>query len=127
MKKINRVYWVEMVTLNTKEVANFYSEVVGLHLDEVPDDEDNISYEIRDANGEDVMGICSLATFPDVPSGWLPHIEVVDLEDSASKIESNGGKLISKSSQYCLLEDPSGNRMMLSQTNKEQAGTASGG
>jgi predicted enzyme related to lactoylglutathione lyase len=118
MKKINSVYWVEMVTPNTKQVATFYSEVVGLHLDEVPDDDNNISYEVRDVNGEDVMGICSQATFPDVPSGWLPHIEVLDLEDSASKIEANGGKLISKSSQFCLLEDSSGNRMMLSQTNK---------
>jgi predicted enzyme related to lactoylglutathione lyase len=118
MKKINSVYWVEMVTPNTKEVATFYSEVVGLHLDEVPDDDDNVSYEVRDDNGDDVMGICSRATFPDVPSGWLPHMEVVDLADSASKIEANGGKIISKSSQYCLLEDPSGNRMMLSQTNK---------
>jgi len=118
MKKINSVYWVEMVTPNSKEVANFYSEVVGLGLDEVPDDNNNISYEVRDENGEDVMGICSQSTFPDVPSGWLPYIEVVNLDESASKIEANGGKLINKSDQYCLLEDPAGNRMMLSQTNK---------
>ena len=102
MKKINSVYWVEMVTPNTKEVATFYSEVVGLHLDEVPDDDDNISYEVRDANGEDVMGICSQATFPDVPSGWLPHIEVVDLEDSASKIEAEERREANKQEQSIL-------------------------
>ncbi len=119
MKQVNRFYWVEMVTQNTKEVATFYSEVIGLKLDEVPDEQENISYEVRDDKGEDVMGICSAKTFPDTPSGWLPHIEVLDLEGSAKKVELNGGVIISNSGGYCLVEDPAGNRMMLTQTNKE--------
>ena len=80
MKKINKVFWVEMVTPNTKEVANFYSEVIGLKLDEVPDDENNISYEVRDDNGEDVMGICSSATFLDIPSGWLQLLRMIAMQ-----------------------------------------------
>jgi hypothetical protein len=46
------------------------------------------------------------------------QVQFVDLDDAASKIEAYGGKLISKSRKYCLREDPSGNRMMLSQTNE---------
>ena len=118
MKQINRLFWVEMVTPKTKEVATFYSEVIGLKLDEVPDDEKNISYEVRDDKGEDVMGICSAVTFPDTPSGWLPYIEVSDLKESARKVESNGGVIISNDGGYCLVEDPAGHRMMLTQTNK---------
>ncbi len=116
MKKINRLYWVEMVTKNAKEVATFYSKVIGLNLDEVPDDDNNISYEVRDDTGEDVMGICSAATFPDTPSGWLPHIEVSNLEESVSKVQLNGGVIISNDGGYCLVEDPAGHRMMLTQT-----------
>ena len=118
MKKVNQLYWVEMVTPNTKEVATFYSEVIGLKLDEVPDDENNISYEVRDGKGEDVIGICSATTFPDTPSGWLPYIEVSNIEESAKKVESNGGVIIDNNRKYCLVEDPAGHRMMLSQTNK---------
>ena len=118
MKKINKLHWAEMVTPNTKEVATFYSEVIGLKLDEVPDEDNNISYEVRDDKGEDVIGICSSATFPETPSGWLPYIEVFNIEESAKKVQSNGGLIISDSAEHCLIEDPAGHRMMLTQTNK---------
>ena len=118
MKQINKLYWVEMVTPKTKEVATFYSEVIGLKLDEVPDDNKNISYEVRDDKGGDVMGICSAETFPETPSGWLPYIEVSHLEESSKKVQDNGGVIISRSESCCLIQDPAGHRMMLTQSDK---------
>jgi len=43
--------------------------------------------------GQEVLGICDSAVFPNWVSGWLPYIDVEDYERSVSQIEAAGGRI----------------------------------
>lgn len=115
------VNWIEMVVESTDEVSRFYAEVVGLKREAVKEDEKHTSYSLKDDLGREVLGVCDKGVFPTTPAGWLPYVDVMDFDDSVSKVESSGGKIIQemtmdynwKGQRFCLVSDPSGNRMML--------------
>lgn len=124
MPKLKNVYWIEMVTDDTDQVSSFYSEVIGLQREAVPEDDSHTSYSLRDDEGGEVLGICDKGIFKSTPAGWLPYIHVENFEESVSKVESAGGKILQqtamdyhwKGQRFCLVSDPSGNRVMLCET-----------
>jgi predicted enzyme related to lactoylglutathione lyase len=87
----------------------------------VPEDENHTSYSMRNANGQDVLGICDEVVFPNWPHGWLPYIDVRDFDARVAKVAEAGGEILRemtmdyhwKGQRFCLVRDPSGVPFML--------------
>lgn len=130
MAKVKNVNWIEMVVEDTEEVSRFYADVVGLKRDAFEEDKKHTSYSLKDDSGREVLGVCDKGVFPTTPAGWLPYVDVMDFDDSVSKVESSGGQIIQemtmdynwKGQRFCLVRDPSGNRMMLCEMRGEEEG-----
>lgn len=121
MPKLKNVYWIEMVAENTDHVSNFYAEVIGLHREAIPEDDDRSSYTLRDDEGGEVLGVCDRETFKSPPAGWLPYVHVENFDASISRVETAGGRILQQNimdyhwrgQRFCLVSDPSGNRVMI--------------
>ncbi len=130
MAGLKNVNWIEMVVEGTAEVSRFYADVVGLKREAFEEDEEHTSYSLKDDSGKEVLGVCDKGAFPTTPAGWVPYVDVVDFGDSVSKVESSGGIIIQemtmdynwKGQRFCLIGDPSGNRMMLCEMRREEEG-----
>jgi predicted enzyme related to lactoylglutathione lyase len=115
------VNWLDMIVKEPERVSRFYSEVVGLSREAVPEDADHTSYSLHNALGKEVLGICDEAVFPDWVQGWLPYVDVRDFDARVAKVEQAGGVIVHqmtmdyrwKGQRFCLLRDPSGAPFML--------------
>jgi predicted enzyme related to lactoylglutathione lyase len=112
--KAGTIGWRDLTVANAEEVRDFYSEVVGWSADSV-DMGGYSDYSMLTTGGECVAGIChAQGTNADLPPMWLVYIVVEDVESSARKCETNGGKVLrpptepSQMGRFCVIEDPAG-------------------
>ena len=109
-----------MIVDNPDTTSRFYENVFGFERAPVEEDAEHTSYSVQD-DGEEVLGICDAAVFPNWVSGWLPYIDVENYEQSVSQIEVSGGHIHQemtmdynwKGQRMCLAIDPSGAPVML--------------
>lgn len=119
--KVGTVNWIDMTVNDPDRVSRFYTEVLGLSREAVPEDADHTSYALRNDSGDEVLGICDEAVFPDWVRGWVPYIDIGDFEERVAKAVEAGGVILKemkmdyrwKGQQFCLVKDPSGAPVML--------------
>lgn len=125
MNKIRRINWIDMVVDNPDKTSRFYESVLGFERSPLEEDAEHTSYLVQDG-GQEVLGICDAAVFPNWVSGWLPYIDVEDYEQSVSQIEGAGGRIHQemtvnynwKGQRMCLAIDPSGAPVMICESQR---------
>lgn len=63
MNKIRRINWLDMIVASPDETSLFYERVFGFVREPLQEDEDHISYFVKDGT-ESVVGICDAGVFP---------------------------------------------------------------
>ncbi len=106
--------WRDLTVVDAKQVRDFYEQVVGWKVDEVPVG-DYHDYLMNDAGGNAVAGIChAKGDNANLPPQWLVYITVVDLEASIEQCKALGGKVVSPQRSMgsygtvCVIQDPAG-------------------
>lgn len=84
--------WHELVTTDALAATKFYTELLGWSVIENPMPGGGGTY--RMLRQGDVMVGGLMAAPPGVPSGWLVYVAVEDIDATAKKITSSGGKLM---------------------------------
>jgi len=75
---------------------------------------DHDDYIMSAADGTPVAGVChALGSNAELPPQWLMYVQVADLEETSTAIESAGGRLVtaikgSDGHRYRVVEDPNG-------------------
>ena len=116
-----KIKWVDMIVSEPKKVSDYYSAVFGYSQKPCIEDESHTSYSLVDSDGNEVLGICDAAVFPNWVGGWVLYMEVDDFEASVAKVESSGGEIVNRfewsesgpKKRYCLTKDPSGAGVMI--------------
>jgi predicted enzyme related to lactoylglutathione lyase len=120
-QKIGKILWHDLTVNDAVEVSNFYQLVTGWKKEglSMGDYEDFLIKSPIDA--EDVAGIChARGVNKDLPAQWLMYIVVENLDKSLETCEKLGGKVLGNKrkmgeSHYCLIQDPAGAYVMLSE------------
>lgn len=89
------VDWVEFLTRDVEGAANFYRDVLGWELKNMPMD-DGEPYYVIHAGGEGIGGIMKMPpAVPDaVPAHWGIYITVGSVEEVVKKAVEAGGQVI---------------------------------
>ena len=119
--KIRTVGWIDMIVQDPNLVSRFYTEVVGLSREAVPEDPTHTSYLLRNETDDEILGICDQAVFPDWVQGWLPYIDIDNFDKRVAKVVEAGGVILKqmtmdyrwKGQRFCLVRDPSKAAVML--------------
>ncbi len=61
-----------MIVKDPDKVSQFYTEVAGLRREPCEEPNGRTSYTLKDADGNDILGIVDETNFPDWVPGWLP-------------------------------------------------------
>lgn len=120
-KNIGKIMWHDLTVGDAEGISDFYKEVLGWEREglSMGDYDDYIIKNPTD--GEVVAGIChSRGGNADLPAQWLMYVIVEDLEKSLASCQALGGKQIGDKRKmgegyYCLIQDPAGAYVMLSQ------------
>lgn len=116
-----KIKWVDMIVKEPKKVSDSYSAVFGFSQKTCTEDDSHTSYSLIDSEGNEVLGICDEAVFPNWVGGWVPYMEVDDFPASVAQVEANGGEIVDQfewsesgpKKKYCLTKDPSGAGVMI--------------
>ncbi len=112
--KVGGVVWIDLTVEDADSVRDFYSGVVG--WEPVPQSMGEYNdYSMKaPAGGDVVAGIChARGVNAKVPPKWLPYFMVANVQASADRCLSLGGKLIDGprpmgEHQFCVIQDPAG-------------------
>ena len=118
--KIGRILWHDLTVDNAENICDFYQEVIGWEKEglSMGDYEDFIIKNPKD--NEVIAGIChSRGMNKDLPAQWLMYVTVENLDESLEKCKKLGGKVLGDKRRigeeyYCLIQDPAGAYIMLS-------------
>ena len=111
--KIGSIGWIDLTIDNATELRDFYADVVGWTSAEV-DMGDYADFMMVPPDAEPVAGVChARGTNAELPPAWLIYIVVEDLDQSISRCEARGGKIIvgpknMGDARYCVIRDPAG-------------------
>jgi predicted enzyme related to lactoylglutathione lyase len=114
-----RFVWHELMTTDTRSAGSFFSKVVGWKTEAWPN---NPSYTLFKAGGQIMAGLMALpedALAMHVPPNWLSYVGVSNVDDSARKAESLGGKVVKAPSdiptvgRFAVIQDPQGATLAL--------------
>ncbi len=119
-----KILWVDAVTANPEETSSFYNKVLGLYPCEVLEGDNQISYSMQ-SGGDDIMGVLTDQKFKDWIKGWVLYFNVQDYDHAIDQATANGGEIFKeftpsnlKHPRSCLLKDPAGNPIMISEDNQ---------
>lgn len=82
-------HWNELWAKDAKKAVAFYEKVLGYTHDEMPMPTGTY-YVLK--NGEQSRGGIMQSPSKDIPSHWLPYVEVADLDGTVKRVIRNGGK-----------------------------------
>ena len=112
---VGTIGWFDLTVHNADQVRDFYAGVVGWKWS--PLDMNGYSDYCMNlpGSGETVAGIChKLNVNASLPSQWLMYITVANLEQSMSRVEELGGKIITSirgnaaQGRFVVVQDPAG-------------------
>lgn len=93
LKKQGSISWTELSTNDPDAARKFYSEAFGWDYQEfkMPETE----YHVIKSGGREVGGIMKMPPQAgDVPPFWLSYVTVDNVDETAKRIESLGGKIV---------------------------------
>ena len=125
-KKSGQILWHDLTVDAADEVSEFYSSVLGWEREglSMGDYHDYVMKTPGD-EGEVVAGIChARGVNADIPALWLLYVSVKNLDDSLEACRQKGGKVIGEKRKmqggwFCLIQDPAGAYMMLSESSED--------
>lgn len=87
--------WFECGTTDAASAKRFYTGLFGWSAVDVPMPEDMGVYTLFRIDERDVAGLYELKgpQFENVPPHWMTYVRVEDVDESAAKAESLGGKI----------------------------------
>jgi predicted enzyme related to lactoylglutathione lyase len=120
-KKTGKIMWHDLTVDDAVQISDFYSQVTGWEKEglSMGEYEDFIIKSPGDA--EVVAGIChARGVNKDIPAQWLMYISVENLDESLETCKKLGGKVLGNKRKmgegyYCLIQDPAGAYVMLSE------------
>ncbi|HYN85096.1 MAG TPA: VOC family protein [Pyrinomonadaceae bacterium] len=117
--------WNELSTKNAEAAKKFYSELLGWQL--VQSGATGMPYTEIVAGGEHVGGIYEMTeecgASADMPSHWMSYVAVDDVDATAARVESLGGKVcvpptdIPNVGRFTVITDPTGANISLIRLN----------
>jgi predicted enzyme related to lactoylglutathione lyase len=120
-KKTGKIMWHDLTVENAVQISDFYQQVTGWEKEglSMGEYEDFLIKSPGDA--EIVAGIChAKGVNKDIPAQWLMYITVENLDESLERCKKLGGKVLGNKRKmgegyYCLIQDPAGAYVMLSE------------
>lgn len=112
---VGSIGWFDLTVTNADEVRDFYAEVVGWKWS--PLDMNGYSDYCMNlpGSGDTVAGICHKRNVnASLPSQWLMYINVANLDQSMSRVEALGGKILTPirgnttQGRFVVIQDPAG-------------------
>ena len=103
--------WVDLSTSDPKAAREYYSKLFGWKIEELG--EEAGFYSLARIGDKDVAGIGPKQA-PEGPSAWAVYIGTPDAEDTAKKVEAEGGTVIAApfdvmdQGRMAVFQDPSG-------------------
>lgn len=111
-------FWSDLTTENASSIRDFYQQVAGWTVEEIPMKHAADSYEdyvMKDAENIPTGGICHLrGVNKGIPNQWILYINVDNVDESIQKALELGGTLIHENRNkegklnYVIFQDPSG-------------------
>jgi len=121
IKKSGRILWHDLTVEDAKGISSFYQELTGwekegLSMGEYED------FIMKSPDSDEVIaGIChAKGENKGLPAQWLMYIVVENLDKSLETCKKLGGKVFGEKRKmgegfYCLIQDPAGAYVMLSE------------
>jgi len=113
--EIGSIAWTDLTIENAEAVRDFYSDVVGWKPSPVRMGDYSDFNMNAPGSGNAVAGIChARGSNADLPAQWMMYIIVADIENSTTRCEELGGKLVTPiknmggQGRYCVIQDPAG-------------------
>jgi len=122
--------WLELMTTDAKAAAGFYAKVAKLKTQPAPFEK---TYTMFVGSGRPMGGLMVLAgdaTPSGTPPSWLSYIATPDVDETARKAESLGGKIIKPPApvpdggRFAILLDPQGAAFAIYAYPQAQSGDA---
>jgi predicted enzyme related to lactoylglutathione lyase len=105
--------WMELMTTKVEDAKKFYTSLFGWETEEMS--MEGMSYTVLKVAGEAVGGMMAMPPGCEgMPPSWSVYVTVEDVDATASKVESLGGKVlrapadIPEVGRFCVLQDPQG-------------------
>ena len=120
--------WAELATSDVPAAKTFYGEIFGWTSVDMPTP--NGVYTIFQAEGKDVAAV--YPAFPGVPNNWGVYFATENVDESAARIASLGGKAVmgpmdvGDSGRMVVAQDPEGVHFSLWQARKHIGATHGG-
>lgn len=109
-----QIMWHDLTVANAEDVRDFYADVVGWTVSEVPMD-GYADYGMHEtADGEIVAGVChARGSNASIPPQWLLYVGVADLDLSLQRAVDKGGSVIDGpraygTGRFAIVKDPAG-------------------
>lgn len=120
-----RIVWIDLTVPDASAARDFYQEVIGWSVEEVPMKEGTecyADYNMLGSFGRPAAGVChARGVNQGLPPVWMLHLPVGDLTESLRRVEEEGGRVL-KTMQgsdgaywYAVIQDPVGVTMALVQ------------
>jgi predicted enzyme related to lactoylglutathione lyase len=113
-----RFIWYELMVDDPTKAKDFYGKVLGWGFDDMPMPGDaDMTYTIAKVGDTNVGGMMSIpdeAKANGAPPAWIGHVAVDDVDATAKKAESKGGKVYRQPTdipgigRFSVLADPQG-------------------
>lgn len=106
--------WCELMTTDMEAAKSFYREIFGWKYEKF-NSSPGMDYEVIKVHGEEMAGMMNIPPEnQDHPPAWGIYITVDNIDETAGKIETLGGKIlmpptdIPKVGRFCVFMDPQG-------------------
>jgi len=109
--QVGRVVWHELVSTDVEKAKSFYTELLGWEINVWKPGE--FDYQMIHANGQDHGGFFPLEE-SGVPSHWIAHVQVEDVDEAIARTEKLGGKVqmgpldVPEVGRFAAIRDPQG-------------------
>jgi uncharacterized protein len=120
---VGSIISADLTVSNADAVRDFYKQVVGWESEAMSMSDESGEYSdyvMKDQAGNWVGGVChARGVNQDIPSQWLVHVNVADIQASADRAIALGGKILKKSVgddgtlYYIIIQDPAGAMLSL--------------
>lgn len=115
---VGRIAWLDLTVPDAGATRDFYREVIGWTVQDIPMEDGGeryADYAMLGGDGKAAAGIChARGANADLPPVWLLYLTVGDIAESLRRVEAEGGKVIKKVKDrdgayvYVAIQDPVG-------------------
>ena len=115
MERIGTLGWLDLTVPDASRLRDFYADVVGWKVSEVPMGDYSDFCMIPPSHEEPVAGVChARGANADLPAVWLIYFVVASLQESTRKAVARGASILKGPveaggmGRYCVIRDPAG-------------------